>query len=69
MLADKAYAADDRIIKKFISKMMYLVIPSRVNNLLKVHDYIDKELYKSRQLIESFFAKLKQYRAIATRCD
>ena len=29
----------------------------------------DKELYKARHLIENFFAKLKQYRAIATRCD
>jgi transposase len=27
----------------------------------------DKELYKARHLIENFFAKLKQYRAIATR--
>ena len=29
----------------------------------------DKELYKARHLIENFFAKLKQYRAIATRYD
>jgi len=29
----------------------------------------DKELYKNRRLIENFFAKLKQYRAIATRYD
>jgi transposase len=26
-------------------------------------------LYKARHLIENFFAKLKQYRAIATRYD
>ena len=31
-------------------------------------DY-DRELYKARHLIENFFAKLKQFRAIATRCD
>ncbi|HEY9906518.1 MAG TPA: transposase, partial [Thermosynechococcaceae cyanobacterium] len=31
-------------------------------------DY-DKHLYKARHLIENFFAKLKQYRAIATRYD
>ena len=31
-------------------------------------DY-DKDLYKARHLIENFFAKLKQYRAIATRYD
>ena len=29
----------------------------------------DKDLYKARHLIENFFAKLKQFRAIATRYD
>ena len=29
----------------------------------------DKDLYKARHLIENFFAKLTQYRAIATRYD
>ena len=29
----------------------------------------DKELYEARHLIENVFAKLKQYRAIATRYD
>ncbi|MCC5832951.1 MAG: transposase, partial [Chlamydiales bacterium] len=29
----------------------------------------DKALFKARHLIENFFAKLKQYRAIATRYD
>jgi transposase len=29
----------------------------------------DKELYKTRHLIENFFAKLKLFRAIATRYD
>jgi transposase len=29
----------------------------------------DKELYKARHLIENFFCKLKQFRAIATRYD
>ena len=31
-------------------------------------DY-DKATYKTRHLIENFFAKLKQFRAIATRYD
>ncbi len=31
-------------------------------------DY-DRHLYKARHLIENFFAKLKQYRAIVTRYD
>jgi transposase len=29
----------------------------------------DRHLYGARHLIENFFAKLKQYRAIATRYD
>jgi len=29
----------------------------------------DHELYKERHLIENFFCKLKQFRAIATRYD
>jgi hypothetical protein len=29
----------------------------------------DQELYKARHLIENFFYKLKQFRAIATRYD
>jgi transposase len=29
----------------------------------------DRDLYKARHLIENFFARLKQFRAIATRYD
>ncbi len=30
---------------------------------------LERQLYKARHLIENFFAKLKQFRAIATRYD
>ena len=30
---------------------------------------MNRHLYKARHLIENFLAQLKQYRAIATRCD
>ncbi len=43
------------------------VIPPRANR--GTPRSYDKELYKARHLIENFFAKLKQYRAIATRYD
>ena len=43
------------------------VIPPK-RNRKNPREY-DKELYKARHLIENFFAKLKQYRAIATRYD
>jgi transposase len=43
------------------------VIPSK-ENAKKPREY-DKELYKARHLVENFFARLKQFRAIATRYD
>ncbi|MGH9665983.1 MAG: transposase, partial [Bryobacteraceae bacterium] len=35
----------------------------------KVQRTFDREMYKARHLMENFFCKLKQYRAIATRYD
>ena len=43
------------------------VIPPRANR--KDPRPYDKDLYKARHLVENFFAKLKQFRAIATRYD
>jgi len=43
------------------------VIPPKANRTMQ-REY-DKELYKARRLIEHFFAKLKLFRAIATRYD
>ena len=40
----------------------------RVNGGLLVHD-TDFALYRERNLVERFFNKLKQYRAISTRYD
>ena len=43
------------------------VIPSRQHRLRpRAHD---RWQYRARHLIENFFARLKQYRAIATRYD
>ena len=67
VLADKAYDADERVRQKLQGKGCIAVITPRKNRLYP-SDY-DQELYKSRHLIENFFAKLKQYRAIATRYD
>jgi transposase len=46
---------------------MAIVIPPKRNR--KIKRAYDKHIYKSRHLIENFFAKLKQFRAIATRYD
>jgi len=67
VLADKAYDADERIRKRLGQSDCQAIIPPKKNRL-KPADY-DKDLYKARHLIENFFAKLKQYRAIATRYD
>ncbi|WP_201800096.1 IS5 family transposase [Beggiatoa leptomitoformis] len=67
LLADKAYDADERVRDVLKQKSIEPVIPFRKNRL-NPPDY-DKALYKARYLIEHFFGKLKQYRAIATRYD
>jgi transposase len=43
------------------------VIPPRANRSAP-HAY-DRQLYAAHHLIENFFAKIKQFRAIATRHD
>lgn len=67
LLADKAYDADQRVIEPLEAEGKTIVIPPK-RNRKQPREY-DKELYKSRHLVENFFAKLKQYRAIATRYD
>ena len=67
LLADKAFDADDRVLNKLAEKGIEAVIPPK-SNRKEPREY-DQELYKARHLIENFFAKLKQYRAIATRYD
>lgn len=67
VLADKAYDADARMRDKLKDKGCIAVIPPKKNRVNPAK--YDKNLYKARHLIENFFAKLKQYRAIATRYD
>ena len=67
VLGDKGYDAEGRVIKPLQERGKTVVIPPRRNR--KNQREYDKELYKARHLIENFFAKLKQYRGIATRYD
>ena len=66
-LADKAYDAQERVLALLQKAGVQAVIPPKSNRL--VQRQYDEELYKARHLIENLFAKLKQYRAIATRYD
>jgi len=67
VIADKAFDADERVIQPLMQAGKIIVIPSKSNRASP--RYCDKDLYKARHLIENFFAKLKQFGAIATRYD
>jgi len=67
LIADKAFDADERVIEPLAAAGKKAVIPSKANR--KKPRKLDRHLYAARHLIENFFAKLKQYRAIATRYD
>jgi transposase len=67
LIADKAFDADDRVLAPLAASGKGVVIPSKSNRTTKRH--YDRHLYKARHLIENFFVKLKQFRAIATRYD
>ena len=67
VLADKAFDADERVLDVLEAKGIESVIPPKSNR--KDQREYDKYLYKARHLIENFFLKLKQFRAIATRYD
>ena len=67
LLADKAFDADERVIEPLLGRGKSFVIPPRSSR--KIQRDFDRDVYKARHLIENFFCKLKQYRAIATRYD
>lgn len=67
LIADKAYDADARVIAPLKAAGKMAVIPSKASRRL-ARDF-DRATYLARHLIENFFAKLKQFRAIATRYD
>ncbi len=67
LLADRAYDAQERVLAVLEQAGVTIVIPPKANRH-PPRPY-DKDLYQARHLIENFFAKLKQYRALATRYD
>ncbi|EIZ79501.1 putative transposase [Novosphingobium sp. Rr 2-17] len=66
LLADKGYDAD-HLCDRIESAGIEVVIPPKRNRKTQ-RDY-DRELYKERNRVERFFAKLKQFRRVATRYD
>jgi transposase len=67
LIGDKAFDADERVREPLVAAGKTAVIPPKANRR-SPRDY-HRHLYKERHLIENFFAKLKQFRAIATRYD
>jgi transposase len=67
LIADKAFDADERVITLLANQNKGVVIPPKANR--KVARTYDRDIYNARHLIENFFAKLKRFRAIATRYD
>lgn len=67
VIADKGYDAEDRVLAPLRAAGKTAVIPPRRNR--KDQREYDRNLYAARHLIENFFCKLKQFRAIATRYD
>ena len=67
VVADKGY--DSKAIRTQIEASGATpVIPRRKNSKLGNQD-LDRHLYKLRHLVENMFARLKHFRAVATRYD
>lgn len=67
LLADRSFDVDARVVEPLQTAGIEPVIPSK-RTRKRPRDY-DRDLYKARHLIENFFCRLKQFRAIATRYD
>jgi transposase len=67
LIADKAFDADKRVLAPLAAAGKEAVIPPKANR--REPREFDRDIYKARHLIENFFAKLKQFRALATRYD
>ncbi len=66
ILADTAFDSN-WIIEDMNERGAQIVISQRPQRKNPLH--IDQEIYKWRHLIENFFAKLKEFKAIAMRCE
>lgn len=65
-LANRAYDAD-KLIDRLKERGIAVIIPPKCNRTTQRET--DFALYRERNLVERFFNKLKQFRAIATRYD
>lgn len=66
LLADKAFDAD-WLLSEINDRGATAVIPPKSNR--KTRREFDRETYRWRHLVENYFAKIKEFRGIATRYD
>ncbi len=66
VLADKAYDANS-LLAYIRDKNAKAVIPPKASR--KVQREYDRHQYRNRNVIERFFARIKQFRRVATRYD
>ena len=66
LLADKAFDAD-WLLQDLDERGATAVIPPKANR--KVQRDYDAHMYKWHHLVENYFAKIKEFRGIATRYD
>ncbi len=66
LLGDKAFDAD-WLREDLDQRGATAVIPSKANRSRRIA--YDKEMYRWRHLVENYFAKIKEFRGIATRYD
>ena len=66
LLADKAFDVD-WLRAELNHRGASAVIPPKANRKQQI-DY-DKDMYRWRHLVENYFAKIKEFRGIATRYD
>ena len=67
IVADKGYDSEC-IREQIVNKGAKAVIP-RKRNSMRGNANMDWGLYRCRHLVENAFARIKQYRAVATRYD
>jgi transposase len=60
---------DSEKLRQQIEEQGAMTVIPRKRNSIKGNADLDRGLYKNRHQVENVFARLKQYRAVATRFD
>ncbi len=66
LIGDRAFDAD-WLLAEIEAIGAMAVIPPRRNRTMPRHH--DREMYRWRHRIENVFARIREFRAVATRCD